>query len=40
MDIGANVGVWAVQLAKMAGENGKVVGFEPNPHAREVWKHI
>jgi FkbM family methyltransferase len=35
---GANVGVYALQLAAMVGDAGKVVAFEPNPLAREVLR--
>jgi FkbM family methyltransferase len=37
-DVGANVGVYVLQLAHWSGPNGKVVAFEPNPVAREVLK--
>jgi len=35
-NVGANVGVYALQLAHWAGPTGKVVAFEPNPAARAV----
>lgn len=41
VDVGANVGVYVLQLANWSGPNGKVVAFEPNPAAREVLeKHV
>lgn len=33
---GANVGVYALQLAHMVGPSGRVVGFEPNGHAAAI----
>jgi FkbM family methyltransferase len=40
-DVGANVGVYAMQFAYWSGPNGKVVAFEPNPYARKVLlKHV
>jgi FkbM family methyltransferase len=40
-DVGANVGVYALQLAQWAGPAGKVIAFEPNPAAAEVLsKHL
>jgi len=35
-DIGANVGVYVLQLAHWTGPSGRVVAFEPNPSARTV----
>jgi FkbM family methyltransferase len=35
-NVGANVGVYALQLAHWVGPAGKVVAFEPNPIARAV----
>jgi FkbM family methyltransferase len=35
-NVGANVGVYALQLAHLVGAAGRVVAFEPNPAAREV----
>jgi FkbM family methyltransferase len=35
-NVGANVGVYALQLAHWVGAAGKVVAFEPNPAARAV----
>jgi FkbM family methyltransferase len=35
-DVGANVGVYVLQLANWSKPNGRVVAFEPNPGAREV----
>jgi len=34
MDIGANLGIVTVQLAKLVGEGGVVHSFEPNPKLR------
>jgi FkbM family methyltransferase len=35
-DVGANVGVYALQFAQWTGPTGKVIAFEPNPAAAEV----
>ena len=35
-NVGANVGVYTLQLAHWVGPSGKVVAFEPNPDARAV----
>jgi len=35
-NVGANVGVYALQLAHYVGAAGRVVAFEPNPEARAV----
>jgi FkbM family methyltransferase len=41
LDIGANVGVYVLQLARWCGSTGRVVAFEPNPAAREILhRHI
>jgi FkbM family methyltransferase len=37
-DVGANVGVYVLQLAHWSGKGGKVVAFEPNPAARNVLR--
>jgi FkbM family methyltransferase len=40
-NVGANVGVYALQFAHWTGPNGRVVVFEPNPHARTILaKHL
>jgi FkbM family methyltransferase len=31
IDVGANIGQWAVPMAKRVGESGRVFAFEPNP---------
>lgn len=36
LDVGANVGVYALQFARWTGRQGRVVAFEPNPVAAEV----
>ncbi len=38
VDVGANVGLWALGAARLAGPNGRVVAFEPVPrtHARLI----
>lgn len=36
VDVGANVGVYALQFARWAGPSGRVVAFEPNPVAAHV----
>lgn len=40
-DVGANVGVYVLQLAHWSQPNGRVVAFEPNPEAYGILeKHI
>ncbi len=40
-DVGANVGVYALQFARWTGPEGRVVAFEPNPvSARILSKHV
>jgi FkbM family methyltransferase len=34
VDVGAHVGMYAVTAALALGERGRVLAFEPNPHAR------
>ncbi|MEO6212385.1 MAG: FkbM family methyltransferase [Vicinamibacterales bacterium] len=36
LDIGANVGVYALQFARWTGASGRVVAFEPNPVSAAV----
>jgi len=38
-NIGANVGVLTLQLARLSGPRGKVVAFEPNPSATRLLKN-
>ena len=38
-DVGANLGVYVIQFSSMVGPTGKVVGFEPNPHALRMLHH-
>jgi hypothetical protein len=33
-DVGANIGVWVIQLCHLSGPAGRVVAFEPNPAPR------
>jgi FkbM family methyltransferase len=41
LDVGANVGVYVLQLAHWSIPSGRVVAFEPNPGARVVLqKHV
>jgi hypothetical protein len=35
-NVGGNVGVYALQFAHWTGPDGRVVVFEPNPHARTI----
>jgi FkbM family methyltransferase len=35
-NVGANIGVYALQLAHYVGASGRVVAFEPNPAARAI----
>ena len=37
-NVGANVGVYVLQLAAWVGASGKIVAFEPNPIARRVLR--
>ena len=40
-NVGANIGVYALQLSRWSGPDGKVVAFEPNPTARAViHRHV
>ena len=40
-DVGANVGIYALQFCRWSAPTGGVVAFEPNPAAREILKrHI
>jgi FkbM family methyltransferase len=41
VDVGANVGTYALALARDAGARGKVIAIEPHPvtHARLVFNH-
>ena len=41
VDVGANVGVYVLQLARWSGPDGFVVAFEPNPESRKaLHRHI
>jgi len=41
LDVGANVGVYALQFGHWAGKTGQVIAFEPNPAAQHVMrKHL
>jgi FkbM family methyltransferase len=41
VDIGANIGAYALQLARWVGPGGRVIAFEPNPEAAEVLeRHV
>lgn len=37
-NVGANIGIYAMQLAHWVGPEGRVVAFEPNPGAAEVLR--
>jgi len=40
-DVGANVGLYVLQLCHWSGPSGRVVAFEPNPDARKVLeRHV
>jgi FkbM family methyltransferase len=40
-DVGANVGVYALQLCHWSAPTGRVVAFEPSPGAREILeRHV
>ena len=36
LDVGANAGALTVPLALLAGRSGRVIAYEPNPHAYEL----
>ena len=38
-DVGANLGVYAIQFSSMVGPSGKVVAFEPNPYTLRMLRH-
>lgn len=41
VDVGANIGVWVIQLSHWVGPNGHVYAFEPNPTALKVLqRHV
>lgn len=46
VNVGANVGVYTLQCAYWSRPSGRVVAFEPNPHARAIleqhirWNHM
>ncbi|MEP6506591.1 MAG: FkbM family methyltransferase [Gemmatimonadales bacterium] len=41
VDVGANVGVYALQMARVVGPRGRVVAFEPNPAALQcLTRHV
>ena len=37
-DVGANIGVYVLQLARWSGSTGRVVAFEPNPEAAQILR--
>lgn len=40
-DVGANVGVYVLQLGRWTSDSGTIVAFEPNPSARRVLeRHV
>lgn len=41
VNVGANVGIFAIQMAAWTGQEGRVIAFEPNPNtAALLRKHI
>jgi FkbM family methyltransferase len=41
LNVGANLGIYTLQLARWSAPNGQVVAFEPNPKARQVLeRHV
>jgi FkbM family methyltransferase len=41
LNVGANTGVYVIQLAHWSGPGGRVVAFEPNPAARQTLvRHV
>lgn len=39
VDVGANIGIWAIPAAHQVGPAGEVTAFEPNPHVLQRFKH-
>lgn len=39
VDVGANIGVYTLQMARGVGEDGKVYAFEPEPKNAQILKH-
>lgn len=39
VDVGANIGLMSIVAALKAGENGKVIAFEPHSDTREIARH-
>jgi len=39
VDVGANIGYYALQIALRAGPNGTVIAFEPAPHTYDLLVH-
>jgi len=39
LDVGANIGFYALKLARWAGANGRVASFEPDPNAQKRLRH-
>jgi|SRR5581483_1861353 len=37
-DVGANLGVYAIQFSHLVGPNGRVVAFEPNPYTLRMLR--
>lgn len=41
MDVGANIGIYVLQMARWSSPDGRVIGFEPNPKTFEVLaRHV
>lgn len=39
IDVGANIGLFSAQFARMVSPSGRVYAFEPSPHFRTVLQH-
>lgn len=39
LDVGADIGYYALQMSRLVGPEGRVIAFEPIPAARERLKH-
>lgn len=39
LDVGADIGYYALQLSRLVGPSGKVIAFEPIPEARKRLEH-
>jgi FkbM family methyltransferase len=40
LDCGAHFGLFSVVAARLVGDGGKVIGFEPAPRIRSIYEHV